>query len=186
MTLGKVSTGSDAGKTRDKIGTFAGVSGRTVEKITKVVAAAESNPERFGHLVQQMDETGKVDRAYRELVITQQRETYTSQVEAGCTVDDLNALAATGKRFSVIYADPPWTFKTYSDKGKQRSAERHYDTNGLDAIKALPVERLAAEDCALFLWCINPEIPEALESHRGVGLHLQDGRLHLGQAEPQR
>ncbi len=33
MTLGKVSTGSTSGKTRDKVGSFAGVSGRTVEKI---------------------------------------------------------------------------------------------------------------------------------------------------------
>ena len=95
-------------------------------------------------------------------------------------------LQPTGKRFSVIYADPPWTFKTYSDKGNQRSAERHYDTKGLDAIKALPVERLAAEDCALFLWCINPEIPEALEVIEAWGFTYKTVRLHLGQAEPQR
>ena len=94
-------------------------------------------------------------------------------MEAGCTVDDLDALAAAGKQFSVIYADPPWTFKTYSDKGKQRSAERHYDTKGLDAIKALPVEQLAAKDCALFLWSIDPEMPEALEVIKAWGFTYQ-------------
>jgi hypothetical protein len=51
------------GQTRDKIGAFAGVSGRTVEKIKAVVEAAEENPEKFGHLVDEMDRTGKVGGA---------------------------------------------------------------------------------------------------------------------------
>jgi hypothetical protein len=29
-------------------------------------------------------------------------------------------------QYRVIYADPPWRFATYSDKGKGRSAEAHY------------------------------------------------------------
>jgi N6-adenosine-specific RNA methylase IME4 len=85
------------------------------------------------------------------------------QIEDGCTVEDLRALIAAGKKFSVIYADPPWEFKVYSGKGKQRSAERHYDTASLDDIKALPVGNLAAADCALFLWCVMPELPGALD-----------------------
>jgi len=50
MTLAKVSLGS--GRTSDKIGNFAGVSGRTVEKIAKVVDAAAAEPEKFGHLIE--------------------------------------------------------------------------------------------------------------------------------------
>lgn len=39
----------------------------------------------------------------------------------------------TDKKYDIIYADPPWSFKTYSDKGKGRSAEKHYPTmNKLD------------------------------------------------------
>jgi ParB-like chromosome segregation protein Spo0J len=67
MTLGKLSTGSAAGKTRDKIGEFAGVSGKTVEKIAAVVDAAHKHPRKYAGLVEQMDKTGKVDRAYREV-----------------------------------------------------------------------------------------------------------------------
>jgi hypothetical protein len=37
-------------------------------------------------------------------------------------------------QYRVIYADPPWRFATYSDKGKGRSAEAHYD--------CLTIERL--------------------------------------------
>ena len=31
------------------------------------------------------------------------------------------------KKYNIIYADPPWTFKTWSNKGKGKSAEQHYD-----------------------------------------------------------
>ena len=41
-------------------------------------------------------------------------------------------------RYRVIYADPPWRFATYSDKGKGRSAEAHYDCLTIDQIKAFP------------------------------------------------
>jgi N6-adenosine-specific RNA methylase IME4 len=91
------------------------------------------------------------------------REEYESRKEQGGRADDLQSLIDTGKRFSVIYADPPWEFNVYSGKGKQRSAERHYDTAGLEAISSLPVEKLAEEDCALFLWAVMPELPGALE-----------------------
>jgi len=53
------------GKTRDKIGAFAGVSGRTVEKIAHVMQAAEAEPEKFGPLVPELDRYRGVDRAYR-------------------------------------------------------------------------------------------------------------------------
>ena len=66
-------------------------------------------------------------------------------------------------RYGVIYADPPWTFATYSAKGKGRSAEAHYDCLDLDAIKALPVADWAAPDCALLLWTTDPLLPRALE-----------------------
>ena len=71
-------------------------------------------------------------------------------------------MAEKGEKFSVIYADPPWAFEVYSGKGKQRSAERYYDTSSLEAIKALPVSQLAADGCALFLWGVCPELPGAL------------------------
>ena len=65
--------------------------------------------------------------------------------------------------YGVILADPPWTFATYSRKGKGRSAEAHYDCMSLAGIKALPVAHWAAPDCALFLWATDPALPQALE-----------------------
>ena len=36
------------------------------------------------------------------------------------------------KKYSIIYADPPWRYKVYSKKGLGRSAESHYPTMELD------------------------------------------------------
>ena len=65
--------------------------------------------------------------------------------------------------YRVIYADPPWTFSTYSRKGKGRSAEAHYDCMSLADIKALPVAEWAAADCVLLLWTTDPLLPTALD-----------------------
>jgi N6-adenosine-specific RNA methylase IME4 len=55
-------------------------------------------------------------------------------------------------RFCAILCDPPWTFRTCSSRGKGRSAEAHYDTMDLAAIKRLPVADWAAPNCVLLLW----------------------------------
>jgi N6-adenosine-specific RNA methylase IME4 len=114
-----------------------------------------------------------VRNAVREVEREQNRANRGSAIEDGCTVDDVIALAHSGKRFGVIYADPAWEFKVYSGKGKQRSAERHYDTASLDAIKALPVAPLAAEDCALLLWNVWPEMPGALDVIKAWGFEFK-------------
>ena len=44
------------------------------------------------------------------------------------------------KKYSIIYADPPWHYKTYSPKGNGRSAEKHYPTMNIDQIKASPMK----------------------------------------------
>src|SRR5262249_11586256 len=114
-----------------------------------------------------------VRNAVREIEIKQRREAYAAKVEQGGTVTDLTASAASGFRAGVIYVDPPWDFKVYSGKGKQRSAERHFDVMSLDDIKALPVAPLAADDCALLLWAVWPELPGALDVIAAWGFQYQ-------------
>lgn len=78
--------------------------------------------------------------------------------------------------YGVILADPPWRFAVRSDKGKGRSPdgqsraaqrenrpENHYPTMSLDDILALPVGDLAARHSVLFLWAVDPLVPQALE-----------------------
>jgi N6-adenosine-specific RNA methylase IME4 len=159
-------------RTDEKAAKATGRKARTLAKAEAFVAAAEADP-RHADLVESMNTDDNADRAFRELRIREEREAYESRADAGARVDDLMAMAAAGRKFSVIYADPPWQFLVYSGKGKQRSAERHYDTSSLEAIKALPVEALAADDCALFIWGVWPELPGILDVIRAWGFEYK-------------
>jgi N6-adenosine-specific RNA methylase IME4 len=86
-------------------------------------------------------------------------------------------------RYSAILSDPPWSFKSWSDKGKNRApdamvrqkglAERHYKTMELSEIRKLPVGEVAAKDCALFLWAVDCMLPEALEMGKSWGFKFK-------------
>lgn len=65
--------------------------------------------------------------------------------------------------YGAILADPPWRFKVWSEEtGSGRSASNHYKTMSLDDIYALPVGKLAARSCVLFLWVTWPMLPHGL------------------------
>lgn len=73
-------------------------------------------------------------------------------------------LALPDKKYGVIYADPEWKFEFWSQDGAAWSSpDNHYQTSPLDVIKARPVQEIAADDCALFLWATSPMLPQALE-----------------------
>ena len=67
------------------------------------------------------------------------------------------------KKYSVIYADPPWSFKTYSDKGKDRSPENHYNVMNFKDICNLPVNNIANDNSVLLMWVIDPLLDKAFK-----------------------
>lgn len=67
-------------------------------------------------------------------------------------------------RYGLIMADPPWSFKTWSQAGKGKSPDMHYNCTPLEWIQNLPVGELAAPNCILWLWGINPMLPEAIDT----------------------
>lgn len=85
--------------------------------------------------------------------------------------------------FACILADPPWSFRSWSDKGKNRApdamvrqkglSERHYATMSLADIKALPVGGIAARDAVLIMWVVDCMIPEALEVGAAWGFQFK-------------
>lgn len=89
----------------------------------------------------------------------------------GGSFRDIKQMIREGRKFSVIYADPPWDYKTYSGKGRERSADRHYSTMDLDEIKALPIWELAGQDCALFCWVTWPFMHIGLDIIKTWGFH---------------
>ena len=78
-----------------------------------------------------------------------------------------------GRKYTVIYADPPWSFDAWSGAGKDRAAENHYPTLTQAEIEALPVGKLAADDCALLMWAVMPQLPEALAVIRAWGFEYK-------------
>jgi N6-adenosine-specific RNA methylase IME4 len=162
------------GEAADKAAKATGKRRRTLEKAEAVIAAAEQAPELFGDLAERLGEDDvKVDAVHREMKQRTERAAYEARAERGGDVGDLVKMAEAGRRFKVIYGDPAWEFKVYSGRGKQRSADRHYDTSSLDAIKALPIAPLADDDCALFLWGVWPELPGALEVIKSWGFEYK-------------
>lgn len=76
--------------------------------------------------------------------------------------------------FSLIMADPPWHFRTRSQRGVTRKgAGGQYATMSLYAIKALPVEAVASRDCLLWLWATNPLLPQAFEVMASWGFEFR-------------
>lgn len=74
------------------------------------------------------------------------------------------------KKYRIIYADPPWSFKTYSDKGKkQKSADCHYNCMSIEDIYNIPVSNIADDNCVLFLWVTFPLLKEGLETIKRWG-----------------
>jgi N6-adenosine-specific RNA methylase IME4 len=97
-------------------------------------------------------------RTVREVEIDQEREERRARTAAGGTVSDLHTLIASGFRAGTIAIDPPWPYQHFSDRANG-AARAHYDTMPIDEIKALPIKALAADDCAVFLWCTWPFMP---------------------------
>ena len=78
-------------------------------------------------------------------------------------------LFAGRRRYRAIYADPPWAFQNRSDKGTGRNAVSHYDCLDFPALARLPVADLADDDCALFLWAVDPLLDRAMDLIRAWG-----------------
>ena len=64
------------------------------------------------------------------------------------------------KKYQIIYADPPWAFNF--DKRDLKDKTHLYKTMKAEDIVNLPVKELADNDCILFLWIMNSELPLAL------------------------
>src|SRR6266581_1511596 len=68
---------------------------------------------------------------------------------------------STRRKYGAIYGDPPWSFRNWSAKGTGRNAVSNYDCLNFEALAALPVADIAADDCALFLWAVDPLLDKA-------------------------
>ena len=67
------------------------------------------------------------------------------------------------QRYKVIYADPPWYFKSFSEKGEARSATRYYNCMSVDDICNIDVNRIADDNSVLLMWVTDPYLLDAFK-----------------------
>ena len=75
------------------------------------------------------------------------------------------------KKYNIIYADPPWTFKTWSKKGGIKSPK--YEVMTINDIKKLPIDNIADKDCVLFIWVTYPLLKEGLDTIKQWNFHYK-------------
>ena len=68
------------------------------------------------------------------------------------------------KKYQIIYADPPWSYKTYSNKNVCP-----YPIMTNEDIYNLPINDIADENCVLFIWVTFPKLLEGLETIKRWG-----------------
>jgi N6-adenosine-specific RNA methylase IME4 len=76
-------------------------------------------------------------------------------------------------RYGAIYADPPWSFQNWSAKGTGRNALSHYDCLNFEALAAMPIPDIAADNSVLFLWAVDPLLDKAMELIRAWGFEYK-------------
>lgn len=111
-----------------------------------------------------LDEARRVlVRAQKELLSVQHALAVSASVSESEQARQLFRLdqAHRGHRWrpSIIYADPPWA---YNNPGHKVGTRQQYDTMTDEALAAMPVPALAAEDCALLMWATMPKLESAL------------------------
>lgn len=77
----------------------------------------------------------------------------------------------TDKKYDIIYADPPWSYRNMGNI--QATANSHYKTMTLEDLKKLPVNELARENSILFMWATFPKIDEALDLIKAWGFEYK-------------
>lgn len=150
-TLRKISGGSE---TRDRIAAHFNISGRQLEKIGDVCEAAAADPERFGHLLEEMDRTGKVNGPHTKLL----------RLRDAMRVRELVPIAG---RFRTQVFDVPWDEDNISE-----SAGHAYALMRFDEILALKVQIEAWTDplfCHLWFWATNNTLGLAFKAIEHFG-----------------
>ena len=135
------------GRTRDRVATQLGTSGRNLDKIGYVMRAAENNPERFGKYAKEMDETENVDRAYKQV-----------QGQLNLDAKKNRPIVCPEGKFATIVCDPPWPIDKIRMEVNSDEFEMDYETWTEKELQARLadlgrfISSKAVDECILWLW----------------------------------
>jgi N6-adenosine-specific RNA methylase IME4 len=76
------------------------------------------------------------------------------------------------KKYQIIYADPPWSYRDKALAGN-RGAGCKYDVMDTGDIGKLPIADLADENCVLFMWVTMPKLNECFDLIRAWGFEYK-------------
>ena len=80
-----------------------------------------------------------------------------------------------GEKFDVLYVDPPWSFSSKKTGGTMKSgSDQIYGSMTLDELKALPVDKIAADNCLLVMWYVGAMPQEAIDLVNAWGFTLKN------------
>jgi len=98
-------------------------------------------------------------------VLAASRQERVEAIERASTARPLSAL---GRRFPVLYADPPWQFGLWSEGGMLKAAEMHISRDRREA-----GARYHARDAVLFMWAVSAMLPDALDVVKAWGFEYK-------------
>ena len=79
------------------------------------------------------------------------------------------------KKYSIIYADPPWQFNNKKTGGSTKSgAASQYRVTSIEDLKRLDVASIAADDAILIMWYVGAMPQEALDLVKSWGFTLKN------------
>jgi len=82
-----------------------------------------------------------------------------------------------GVKYSIIYLDPPWRYNSRANhKTRFRGgACGHYPLMTMAEIAALPIQQIAAANCAVLMWCTFPYLDQQIKlfDHWGFRFRTQ-------------
>lgn len=79
----------------------------------------------------------------------------------------------TDKKYNLIYADPPWSYRNMGNI--QATAKEHYNTMTENDIYNLgeTIKRISDINCMLFLWVTFPKLQEGLNTIKAWDLNIK-------------
>jgi len=152
---------SAQGKVREKVAKEAKVSHDTVAKVKYIEEKADEKQKK-----DLSSQKVSINKIHSELKKAENRKRIAETFKEP-------QLPETKKKYNIIYADPPWSFKHYSDKGKGRAPDNYYKCQNLQDIKDLPISNLAADDCILFMWVTYPFLQKSFEVLKAWGFEYK-------------
>ena len=73
------------------------------------------------------------------------------------------------KKYSIIYADPPWLYKCGKNHLARASMingkdDFHYPAMSLDEIKRMNIQSISEENCLVFMWVTSPFLKYGIDT----------------------